>query len=114
MNLTERRLYLSPKADKGRDCCRQIREAINVLRAQGREPKTVWVGKDMADYMHQMWTEIALSYDKVLPRQIGGVPFKQGIGLGRLKYQFELYPDRTPIAHALRRRPVSNPLPDND
>lgn len=109
----ERTLRLSPKAAKGRDCCRQIREQINRLRAQGCEPKTVFVGKDMADFMHQMWTEIAAKYDKVLPKLIGGVPFKVGSGLGRTNFQFEYWPPGDNRRNALRRNVVSNPLPDN-
>jgi hypothetical protein len=111
--VSETRLQLGGRALTGRDVYRGIREAINNCRARGIEPKTVWVGQDIADALHALWTAVAASYDLRLPPGVAGVPMRVGSGMGRYKFMFE-YEEDADKAHELRRQVVRNPLPDND
>lgn len=111
--MTEPRLALTGRAQTGRDVYRGIREAINNLRSRGIEPKVVWVGQDIADSIHALWSTVAQSYDLRIPPGVAGVPLKIGAGMGRYKFMFEYHEDQDK-AHKLRRSVVANPLPDND
>lgn len=110
--MSEDRLALTGRAQTGRDVYRGIREAINNCRARGIEPKAVWVGQDIADSLHALWTAVASSYDLVIPPGVAGVPMRVGSGMGRYKFMFE-YDEDQDKSHQLRRAVVADPLPDN-
>lgn len=109
----EAKLRLFGKALTGRDIYRHIREQINDCRRRGVEPTKVWVSQYVADCFHELWTQVAQRYDLRIPPGVAGVPMHIGNGLGRSKFVFEYVSDPK-VVHTLRRKPVSNPLPDNE
>lgn len=111
--MSEVRLRLTGKAAKGRDIYRAIREKVNQCRAMGIEPKKIWAGKETIDAIHALWFAVAQKYDMRIPPGVANVPMAQGMGMGRADFVFE-YDEDPEKAHTLRRKPVSNPLPDND
>ena len=111
--LGEPKLVLFGKGLTGRDISRAVREQIHNCRRRGIEPKTIWVSQYVADCLHEMWTQIAMSYDLQLPKGIAGVPMRVGSGIGRSQFMVD-YHDTAKANDAALKPARDNPLPDND
>jgi hypothetical protein len=70
-------------AQRGRDHCDAIRDAIQLAEMRGKRVQEVWINQDTADAMHALYSFIAKRYDLKLPQKLAGVPLRVGMTGGQ-------------------------------